>query len=142
MTHPLAFAVVEPGEAELEALLSRLGAYNRERADWRRRSVAVTLRDGDGALVGGGWAKVLLGLAEIRAVWVREDLRGRDLGTEVMRRLETAARERGATRAMLFTYSFQARPFYERLGYAWLATLPFPQGGVERHYLTKELGEG
>ncbi len=137
-----AFAVVEPGEAELKELLSRLGAYNRTRADWNRRIVAVTLRDADGTLVGGGWAQVLLGLAEIRGVWVRENLRGRDLGTEVMRRLEAAARERGATRAMLFTYSFQAGPFFERLGYAWLATLPRSQGNAERHDLTEELGEG
>lgn len=31
--------------------------------------------------------------------------------------LEQAARERGCTHAHLDTFSFQARPFYEKLGY-------------------------
>jgi peptidoglycan hydrolase-like protein with peptidoglycan-binding domain len=43
--------------------------------------------------------------------------RGHGFGRELMKRAELYAVERGCTDAFLDTFSFQARPFYEKLGH-------------------------
>ena len=136
----LKLQTVEPGSAELAALFQRLGRFNKAAVpEWSKQTVAVVARDDRGELLAGAHAEILLGLAEIRAVWVEEGRRGTGLGRSTMAAIEAAAKERGATRAFLYTYSFQALGFYEKLGYRLLASLPFPQGNVERHYMTRDL---
>jgi len=66
-------------------------------------------------------------------------LRGAGHGTRLMENAEAYARSRGAVSATLETYSFQARPFYERLGYEVFSTLEgYPLGHV-KFYLRKAL---
>ena len=48
-------------------------------------------------------------------MWVAETARGKGLGRQVMLAIEDAAEERGCERARLDTFSYQARPFYEKL---------------------------
>ena len=50
--------------------------------------------------------------------WIAAGERRRGLGSSLLRAIETAAIERGCTQAHLDTFSYQARPFYERHGYA------------------------
>ena len=136
----LKLEIHEPGTAELGQLFERLGTFNQAAVpEWGKQTLSVALRSDAGALTAGGYAELLLGLAEIRAVWVEEARRGQGLGRAVMQALEGAARERGAEQAFLYTYSFQARGFYEGLGYRLLASLPFPRGDVERLYLVRDL---
>jgi len=53
--------------------------------------------------------------------------------------MEHAAKERGCTAAHLDTFSFQARPFYESLGYEVFGTLDdYPQGH-QRFFMKKTL---
>jgi hypothetical protein len=42
----------------------------------------------------------------------------------------------------LFTYSFQARPFYERAGYRVFGELPDHPPGQTKYYLAKRFVEG
>jgi GNAT superfamily N-acetyltransferase len=70
------------------------------------------------------WAKRLY--VSILAVW--EPFCGKGYGTELMRRAEQYALERGGNGAWLSTFSFQARPFYERLGCALLYARELPGG--------------
>ena len=67
-----------------------------------------------------------------------EALRGQGLGEEILCAIEAEARRRGATRAMLYTYSWQALGFYERLGYRAFSRFQYPDG-PERIDLQKEL---
>jgi hypothetical protein len=52
---------------------------------------------------------------------------------------EGYARSRGAVGATLETYSFQAEPFYRRLGYEVFAALPGCPVGHTKYYLRKSL---
>ncbi len=58
-----------------------------------------------------------------------------------MRLAEAEARRRGCTRATLGTGSFQARPFYEKLGYRVFAELPGWPPGATSYWLARELGD-
>jgi hypothetical protein len=54
---------------------------------------------------------------------VQEPLRSCGWGTSLLERAEQHALDRGCTNAWLCTFSFQARPFYERHGYAIFGAL-------------------
>ena len=69
-----------------------------------------------------------MGALEIRGLWVDENLRGRGTGARILKAIEDEARRRGATRAMLFTFSWQAEEFYQRMGYRKFAQFDFPDG--------------
>ena len=61
-------------------------------------------------------------------VHLPENLRGNGLGSELTQKVEEETVRRGCIGALLETYSFQARGFYERLGYEVYGTVEdFPQ---------------
>lgn len=99
----------------------------------------VTVRDDQGALLGGLFGATYLDWLQVQAVWLPDDLRGHGYGTELMATAEREALRRGCTRVLLETLSFQALPFYEKLGYQVFSRLAdFPVGGA-RYVLTKNL---
>jgi GNAT superfamily N-acetyltransferase len=74
----------------------------------------------------------------VQLLFVPRILRGRGLGSELMRRAEDEGLRRGCHSAWLDTLECQARGFYERLGYRCCAELPsYPVGS--RHFLKKAL---
>ena len=59
-----------------------------------------------------------------------------------MRRAETEALARQCHHAWLDTFAFQARGFYERLGYQCFGTLDDYPVGSSRYFMSKPLLEG
>ncbi|HWX49853.1 MAG TPA: GNAT family N-acetyltransferase [Roseomonas sp.] len=120
------------------ALIAALTQYNDAQVGPSNfRPLVLLLRDAEGATVGGLWGRSVYDWLFIELLAVPEALRGRGLGAELMRRAEAVARERGCLGIWLDTYSFQARPFYEKLGYTLFAELPdHPRGGA-RYFLQK-----
>jgi len=101
--------------------------------------LVITVRDGSRNVVGGLVGATYLGWLQIQAVWMSDALRGQGYGTRLMRRAEAVARERGCPRVFLETLSFQALPFYEKLGYQVVSRIAdFPPGGA-RYALTRML---
>jgi len=84
------------------------------------------------ALVNWSWLQVSL-------VWLDEPRRRAGLGSRLLAALEAAAIERGCTQAHLDTFSYQARPFYERHGYRVFATLEDYPTGQQRFFMRKSL---
>ena len=75
----------------------------------------------------------------VRTLAVAAPARGHGFGRELMKRAELYAVERGCTDAFLDTFSFQAKPFYEKLGYRVLGTLENHPVGHEHYFMTKKL---
>ena len=99
----------------------------------------ASVRDVGGTLVGGLVGATYLGWLQVHSVWLSDDLRGRGYGTSLMEAAEREAIKRGCTKAFLETLSFQALPFYEKLGYTVFSRLQdFPPGGA-RYALKKNL---
>jgi GNAT superfamily N-acetyltransferase/catechol 2,3-dioxygenase-like lactoylglutathione lyase family enzyme len=90
-------------------------------SDWFPVNFVLRGERGDilGGLLGDLWGSWL----RVTYLWVSEAARGAGHGTRLMQQAEDYARARGAAGATLETFSFQARPFYERLGYEVFATL-------------------
>lgn len=100
---------------------------------------AVFLRDTDGVVFGGLLAKAGRGWLHITALWVEERVRGQGYGTQLMAAAEAEAQRRGCHSAYLDTFSFQARPFYERCGYEVFGTLEDFPAGHQRFFMRKTL---
>jgi GNAT superfamily N-acetyltransferase len=132
-------AAPNPTLEEEDGLKERLGAWNMENTGHRDYApVNFFLRDESGAIRGGVMAYVWARWLHVDTVWIEEEFRGQDWGTRMLEAAHELGREKGAQAAFLDTFSWQARPFYERLGYEVVATVGMPEGH-ERHYMVKSL---
>lgn len=102
-------------------------------------SLSVRATDDSGGIIGGltGWTWGTLG--GVSMLWVRDDQRGSGLGTKLMRAAEDEARRRGCTRMTVSSFTFQAPPFYRRLGYVETGRMEGIPGGNADVYFTKSL---
>ena len=141
MTELTWISAVEPAAADVEELRARLAAYNAEHSGIAASvDLAVFVRDEAGDLGGGITGNVWGAVLEVNFLWVRADLRGAGLGRRILARLEQEAITRGARRAFLNTYSFQAPEFYQRQGYGVTQTIEGYPGWVSKIFLRKPLG--
>ncbi len=126
-----------PDPVARDVIVGGLIAYNEARAGPRGwRPLAVLLQDGE-AVVGGLWGGTAYGWLFTELLFVPEALRGQGLGAELLARAEAEARARGCIGAWLDTFAFQARGFYERLGYAVFGLIDDYPPGSARFFLSK-----
>jgi GNAT superfamily N-acetyltransferase len=128
-----------PAETDVEVLPHALEAYNEgqwpQHPPWR--PLAIFVRD-EAQIVAGLAGEAYCGWLFVRYRWVSDTLRGRGVGRKLMDRAEIRARERGCHSAWLDTFSFQARGFYEKLGYEEFGQLDYPPDH-HRHFMQKRL---
>ncbi len=89
-----------------------------------------------GGLVGEIWGQWLL----VKFLWVDSEHSSKGLGRQLLNEAEEFARSKGCLSSFLDTFSFQAKPFYEKCGYVEQMTLnDFPVIKSMRHYMVKPL---
>jgi GNAT superfamily N-acetyltransferase len=106
-------------------------------AEWY--PVAFFLRAENGEILGGLLGDIWAAWLHVRTLAVAAPARGHGFGRELMRRAELYAVERGCTDAFLDTFSFQAKPFYEKLGYRVFGMLENHPVGHQHYFMTKKL---
>jgi GNAT superfamily N-acetyltransferase len=104
------------------------------------RPLVIQLSDAEGAIVGGLWGATAYGWLFTQLLVVPEQSRGQGLGRRLMSMAESEATKRGCHAAWLDTFEFQAKAFYEQIGYSCFATLPDYPKGSSRYFMRKELG--
>ena len=125
-----------------KAIAGPLIAFNNTRASQLEnyRALVIILSNPDtGEVVGGLWGETNLAHLHVDLLFVPETLRGTGLGRQMLLHAEQEAIARGCRGAWLDTYSFQARGFYERLGYAVFGILDDYPPGQKRIFLHKVL---
>lgn len=130
-----------PDPASREAILRNLLAFNAVQAGVAPdpRPLAMLIRSESGEVTGGLWSRTAWGWLFVELLFIPEDRRGAGLGARLMRRAEAEAWNRGCRQAWLDTFSFQARGFYEKLGYRVFGSLDDYPAGHSRFFLTKAL---
>lgn len=103
--------------------------------------LAFLLKDEAHEVLGGLLGDVWGGWLHVGYLWVARPLRRHGWARRLMEEAERYASQRGAHHAYLETFSFQARPFYEKLGYEVFGQLEdFPPGHT-KYFLRKALRE-
>jgi GNAT superfamily N-acetyltransferase len=75
----------------------------------------------------------------VRVLWLEEEARRQRLGSKLLAMAEDEARKRGCKYVYLNTFSFQARPFYEKIGYECFATQDDMPLGYQSYSMKKTL---
>jgi len=132
--------VVEPHAADgLKQLIREgLGAYNLTVTGCEEYyPVAIFLRDANDEVLGGVLGEIWAQWLFVSHLWLAAPLRRHGYGRKLLLAAEGYAAGKGCHGAYLTTFSFQARPFYEKLGYEVFAELDdFPPG--HKHYFLKK----
>ena len=88
-----------------------------------QQSIRLNARDAAGEVVGGLRAVVALYWLRLEVLWVRDDMRGKGIGSRLLAEAESTARELGAKNAALETFEWQAPAFYAKHGYEEVARM-------------------
>jgi GNAT superfamily N-acetyltransferase len=131
------------GSADIDFIRDGLALFNVAATGHSYYSpLAIFLRDERDAILGGACGHVWGGWLDLSLLWVAEPLRGRGYGRKLLEAAEDEARMQGCGGVFLSTFSFQARPFYERFGYEVIADVPDYPTGHTYHVLKKALQGG
>ncbi|MED3575773.1 GNAT family N-acetyltransferase [Cytobacillus praedii] len=89
--------------------------------------------------IGGLNADVYWNWLEINDFWFSEKYRGKGLGGLLLDKAEKIAKEKGAKNALLTTFEFQARSFYEIKGYQVVGEIKNYPPGSSYYTMVKPL---
>lgn len=102
------------------------------------RPLAMTITDPQThKIIGGLWGATNFTQLHIDLLFVPEALRGQRLGSKILHDAEAEAQRRSCRGAWLDTFSFQARGFYEGLGYTVFGMIEDYPPGHSRFFLKK-----
>jgi GNAT superfamily N-acetyltransferase len=131
-----------PDNDTIKTLAKNLMRFNELRSgvpySHRPLAILVTHPDTD-ELLGGLWGSTNYSFLYIDLLYLPEDLRRSGLGRQLIAQAEQEAIQRGCHTVWLDTFSFQARGFYEKLGYTVFGTLEDYPPGHSRFFLKKIL---
>jgi len=129
----------EMSSPDRDAIVSVLRQYAAAQGfETNPKPLGILLRDPEtGETIGGLWGRTAYDWLIVEFFAIPETLRGRRLGTELMGRAERIARERGCVGVWLNTLEFQARGFYEKLGFQVAGEIEDSPRGSKRFFMRK-----
>lgn len=115
-------------------------SYNRSKREVAgSEPLNLYIEDENGQLMAGLVAETFGNWLEIEYLFVKEDLRGQGIGSQLLQQAESEAKKRNCRYAFVNTYQFQAPAFYQKYGYKEVFTLKdYPYTG-QRNYYQKDL---
>jgi GNAT superfamily N-acetyltransferase len=123
-----------------QAIVTPLVAFNTSQAGpANHRVLAISLLNKERLCVGGLYGRTDYRWLFIELIFVPESMRGQGIGQKLIEEAEQEALRRDCRGVWLDTFEFQARQFYEKLGYQVFGELPdFPEG-FSRYFMKKRL---
>ncbi|MFS8998962.1 GNAT family N-acetyltransferase [Streptococcus infantis] len=122
---------------EIGELIRSYNRSKREAAECEPLNLYV--EDEHGQLLAGLVAETFGNWLEIEYLFVKEELRGQGIGSQLLQQAESEAKKRNCRFAFVNTYQFQAPAFYQKYGYKEVFTMKdYPYTG-QRHYYQKVL---
>ena len=115
-------------------------SYNRSKREAAESEpLNLYVENDHGQLMAGLVAETFGNWLEIEYLFVKDDLRGQGIGSQLLQRAESEAKKRNCHYVFVNTYQFQAPAFYQKHGYQEVFTLKdYPCTG-QRHYYQKDL---
>jgi GNAT superfamily N-acetyltransferase len=110
--------VENPDQSLLDFFTNKIAEYNWQ--NWEvseRKPLAVQMKNEQGKVIAGATARSFGDWLLLDYLWVSEELRGQNIGSKLLAKIEATGKSRGCVKCLLDTLDFQAKPFYERHGY-------------------------
>ena len=128
-------------EADERAVREPLRAHNRAKTGFQgpNGELALLLTDEAGQVTGGLTARYGYQWMGIELLFVPEAERGKRVGTQLMQQAEAIARDNKLTGIWLDTFAFQARGFYEKLGFSLFGEITDYPNIHSRYFMQKRL---
>jgi ribosomal protein S18 acetylase RimI-like enzyme len=127
-----------PAQSDEAFVKEQLGLWNVRVTGFKDYAPAYFfLRDGQNKVHGGLLSYVWGKWLHVDVFWLEEDARRQGWGTKMLEAAHAIGREKGAEAAWLDTFDWQARPFYERLGYEVVFEQQDIPAGHTRYYMCK-----
>jgi len=119
-----------PAAGTFDAIFHALDTSSRDLiGPMRPRLLAIPIHDDAGLVAGGFWGCTVFQWLHVQLLFIPAPLRRRGIGSTLMASAESEARRRGCIGSHVSSFSFQAAPFYERLGYTPFGQLnDYPPG--------------
>ena len=132
--------IEQPEQKLIDYLDQKISEYNWQ--NWEvteRKHLAVQIKDQQGNIIAGAVGRTFGYWLLLKTLWVAEQCRGQNLGSQILEQIEFAAQQRGCNKCLLDTLNFQAMPFYKKHGYKveWVQE-NYPKTGC-KYFMTKEL---
>jgi ribosomal protein S18 acetylase RimI-like enzyme len=131
----------DPTPSDDMVLRQRIWKYNASHIGSRPVHFSVFVRGAKGDICGGATVYAHPHAVYVDTLWVDEALQRKGLGRRVMEAVEEEARRRKIPQVILDTFSFQAEPFYRKLGYELMGTIPNYMAEFDRVFLKKDLSK-
>jgi GNAT superfamily N-acetyltransferase len=128
-----------PAPEDIQTLCNNLYEFNAAQTGQPGQFITVFMRDDERQIAGGAHGWTAFGWLHIDVLWVKEGLRQKGLGRQLLEATETEAKRRGCKFAELETFSFQAPEFYKKNGYTVFAELEQVAGEHRWYFLKKNL---
>lgn len=120
------------------ALIHELVSYNNQYAPLEKwQYVGFYALNNEGQLVGGIQGSIEWDWLHITHLWVKNRRRG--LGRQLLGTAEGFAKQNGKRGLFLDTLDFQAKPFYEKLGFAVIGKIEDAAGSNTSYFMSKRI---
>ncbi|WP_086480953.1 GNAT family N-acetyltransferase [Oceanospirillum sanctuarii] len=132
--------ITEPTHEEIQSVIDGVNRHNAPHfAAIRSQDFTCFVYDDNGEKSGGLYGELWGNWLLVKYLWVSPGSKGKGLGRELLQKAEAFAIDKGCHSVFLDTYSFQAKPFYEKQGYkVEMALTQYPVTDT-RYYLRKTL---
>lgn len=129
-----------PDQALVDFLSDKIAQFNWQ--NWEvqeRKPLALQIKNDEGEVIAGTAARTFGDWLLLDTLWVSDVLRGQNIGSQLLTKLEAAAKDRGCKKCLLDTLNFQAMPFYQKHGYEtqWVQE-GYPKTGC-KYFMVKAL---
>lgn len=104
-----------------------------------RRVFGIFVRNTEEKIVAGIEGLIVYGWLSVKNLWVSEPIQNHGIGRQLMLQAEDKAKACGCSCARLETLDFQAKAFYEKLGYTVFAMLDDFPPGHQAFFMRKRL---
>ncbi|MCL2559864.1 MAG: GNAT family N-acetyltransferase [Turicibacter sp.] len=135
--------IFEATDEEAATIKSKLVAFNDSKMPLIQaltpQVINRSIKEGDAVVAGILATMDRWGILYIDILWVKETCRGKGYGSLLVNAVEKEAREKGAKLSRVETLEFQAKEFYEKLGYQVFGVLEDCPEGYKDYALSKRL---
>ena len=135
---------VNPNDADLKMLSEGIKLFNQEHLPddvvfEPDNRFAVFAKDSEGKVVGGIRANAFWNYCILELVWISKKARGQGVGCQLLAKAESHCRDLGCEYIRTETVSFQAKPFYEKMGFRVFGELEDYPKGHKTYCVVKKL---